>query len=154
MNLERALATLPLFAEFEPAELAALERAMTVGSYDAAHVFIREGDAGRSMDAAWILLEGVVEVRREADAQSLSKELAPGDIFGLVALVDRGERSASCIARGPVVAASLARAAFDHLLHSNAVLGCKFQLVVAKQLARDWERLNRMLREGLAKGTG
>jgi CRP-like cAMP-binding protein len=152
MNLEQALSAMPLFSEFEPGELAALERAMTVDRYENEHVFIREGDAGRSMDAAFILLEGEVEVRREADSKGLSKVLSPGDLFGLVALVDRGERTASCIARGPVRAASLARAAFDHLLHSNASLGCKFQLVVAKQLARDWDRLNRMLRESLEKG--
>ncbi|MGZ3422008.1 MAG: cyclic nucleotide-binding domain-containing protein [Polyangiales bacterium] len=152
MNLEQALAAMPLFSEFDAAELAALERAMTIGNFETGHVFIREGDAGRAMDAAYVLLEGRVKVTRAADSKGLEKELVPGELFGLVALVDRGERTASCTAEGPVVAASLARAAFDHLLHSNASLGAKFQLVVARQLARDWDRLNRMLRDALGKG--
>lgn len=69
----------------------------------------------------------------------------------MIALVDRGARTATCTAVGAVKAAALNRAAFDHLLHSNAELACKFQLVVARQLARDFDRLQRVLREALSK---
>jgi len=151
MDLAHALSSIPAFASFNAEEVEALSRAMDVAEFPDGHVFIREGDPSRVSDAAYVLLDGQVRVTRTADSKALAKELKPGEIFGLIALVDRGERSASCIANGPVRAASLGRAAFDHLIHSNASLAWKFQRVVARQLARDWERLRETLRAALAE---
>lgn len=149
MELAQALSEVDAFEDFTPEERDALARAMSVESYDDGHVFIREGDPSRVTDAAFVLLDGTVTVTRTADAKALAKQLAPGALFGVIALVDRGERTASCTAKGPVRAASLNRAAFDHLLHSNAELAWKFQLVVARQLARDWEQLRGILRDAI-----
>jgi CRP-like cAMP-binding protein len=117
-------------------------------------VFVREGEARRSVqDAAWVVLAGRIHVTRADDAsKAVDRELGPGDLFGLVALVDRGPRSATCTALTDVTTASLNRSAFEHLLRSNAELACKFQLVVARQLARDFDRLQRVFREAVAKG--
>lgn len=148
-ELAATFGTFPSMASFSPAELDALSRAMSVDEHESGHVFIREGDAPRISDGAYVLLSGEVRVTRTADAKALEKLLGPGELFGLIALVDRGERTASCIAKGPVKTAFLGRAAFDHLIRSNASLGWKFQLLVAKQLGRDWERLQGILRAAL-----
>lgn len=149
-DLASAFSRFPSMVSFTPEELEALSRAMSVEEHADGHVFIREGDVPRVSDGAWVLLSGEVRVTRTADAKALEKLLGPGELFGLIALVDRGERTASCIAKGPVKAAFLGRAAFDHLIRSNASLGWKFQLLVAKQLGRDWERLQGILRAALA----
>ncbi len=150
-DLVTALKTVPGFAELDGSELEALAHAMSIDDYHDGHVFMREGDTRRSIqDAAYVLLEGRVRVTRSGDPKkALTRELGAGEMFGLIALVDRGGRSATCTAIGEVKAASLNRAAFEHLLHSNAELACKFQLVVAAQLARDWDRLQRQLRDAL-----
>jgi len=152
MDLTATLRNVPAFSELDGHELEALARAMTIEDHPDGHVFIREGDARRSMqDAVFLLISGAVRVTRSGDAKkALVRDLAPGDLFGLIALVDRGPRSASCTAIGSVQAASLNRAAFEHLLHSNAELACKFQLIVARQLARDFDRLQRTLRDAIA----
>lgn len=153
MELAAALRKVEAFAEFDAQEITALARAMTTESHKDGHVFIREGDARRSVsDAVFVLLSGVVRVTRTGDPRkALRRELAPGELFGLIALVDRGARTATCEAVGPVETASLNRAAFDHLLHSNAELACKFQTVIARQLARDFDRLQRVLRDAIVR---
>jgi CRP-like cAMP-binding protein len=151
-NLSESLRNVEAFSELDGEEIAALARAMTLESHGDGHVFIKEGDARRSMqDAVWLLLSGVIRVTRSGDpTKALSRDLAPGELFGLISLVDRGARTATCAAVGPVETAALNRAAFEHLLHSNAELACKFQLIVARQLARDFDRLQRTLRAALA----
>ena len=153
MDLAVSLRKVSAFAELDGGEIDALARAMTIESHSDGHVFIREGDARRSVsDAVFVLLSGVVRVTRSGDPRkAIQRDLAPGELFGLIALVDRGARTATCAAVGSVQTASLNRAAFDHLLHSNAELSCKFQLVVARQLARDFDRLQRVLRDAIVR---
>lgn len=152
MDLEHELRKVAAFSELDAGEIAAFAKAMTVEEHPDGHVFIREGDGRRSMmDAVWLLLSGVVRVTRSVDpSKAVSRDLPPGELFGLIALVDHGPRTATCTAVGPVQAAALNRAAFDHLLHSNDELACKFQMVVVRQLAHDFERIQRGLRERLA----
>lgn len=152
MELVHELRKVTAFSELDDDEIGAFASAMTVEEHGDGHVFIREGDGRRSMmDAVWLLLSGVVRVTRKGDPRkAVSRDLSPGELFGLIALVDHGPRTATCTAVGRVQAAALNRAAFDHLLHSNAELACKFQIVVARQLAHDFQRLQRDLRERLA----
>ncbi|MFN7145623.1 MAG: serine/threonine-protein kinase, partial [Myxococcota bacterium] len=64
---------------------------------------VREGDAA---DAAYILVEGTVEVRQNGGPIA---ELGPGEIFGEAALLTGGTRTASVIALTDVVARVLTR---------------------------------------------
>jgi len=63
----------------------------------AGSVIVREGDAG---DAAYIVAEGECEVhKRVAGGTAVVKVLGPGDVFGEMAILTAGPRTASVIAK-------------------------------------------------------
>jgi CRP-like cAMP-binding protein len=75
--------------------------------------------------------------------------MGPGEIFGLIGLIDHVRRTATCTAAGPVVVASLPSSAFTFLYTMHASLGYCFQRLVAVQLARDARKLNSVVLQAL-----
>lgn len=137
------LITSELLADFTPDEIAALEPMLEVANHPMGHVFAEEGRAGH---AAFLILDGeVVVTQRHEDRIDRLGTLGPGQLFGIVALIDGGKRSATCTALGPVRAATLRRTAFEVLRQSGVDAARKFQRAVARQLARDVRRLNGVL---------
>ncbi|HQY61676.1 MAG: cyclic nucleotide-binding domain-containing protein [Myxococcales bacterium] len=64
--------------------------------FRAGDVIVREGDAG---DAAYIVAEGLCDVRkRVAGGTAVVKTLGPGDVFGEMAILTAGPRTASVVA--------------------------------------------------------
>ncbi len=64
--------------------------------FPAGEVIVQEGDAG---DAAYIVAEGRCEVRkRVAGGTTVVKTLGPGDVFGEMAILTAGPRTASVVA--------------------------------------------------------
>ena len=90
-----------------------------------------EGEAG---DAAYFIASGAVQVLR---SDQVLAQLQPGEVFGMVALIDGGTRSASCVSSGPTRLFRLARADFEQLFSSGNRFA--FQLVegMARQLVRN-----------------
>ena len=157
MELTKVLAGNPDFAHLSPGDLEVLEGAFKVEVFPCAadgsgHEFTVEGTRPQ---AAWLILEGDVAVTRASDPlhDEISR-LHPGDMFGLVALVTEGKRSANCRAVGPVRVARIERSAFDWLLRDHAPLGLALQRAVARQLAADFRRINKRVRELLEKQRG
>lgn len=65
-------------------------------TFSAGDVIVTEGEAG---DAAYIVAEGTCEVRkRVAGGTTVVKELGPGDVFGEMAILTAGPRTASVVA--------------------------------------------------------
>lgn len=147
MNFSEFLRTVPEFAAFSERELDTLERAMTVREYPNGYEFIKEGTAA---DALYLIIDGEVAVthRRSGEerGQLEIKRLQPGEMFGLIALIDHGKREATCRAVGKVEAASLPRPAFELLYDANAPLALHFQRMVAHQLMRDFRALIQLIR--------
>jgi CRP/FNR family cyclic AMP-dependent transcriptional regulator len=126
-------------------ETETLARALTTATYPDGHVFVREGKKG---DACYLILDGDVSVTRTAtEGRGIEhvRTMGPGELFGLIALVDHGKRAATCTAVGEVTAASLPLNAFDMLFRSNAPIAHHFQYVIARQLARDLRAYNHAL---------
>ncbi len=145
MNFSEFLQTVPMFADFTQAELGVLEQAMVVRQYPDGHVFIREGESG---DAMYLIVDGQVNATRKRHPErgfDVLEKMGPGDMFGLVSLIDYGRRSSACTAVGPVSAASLPRSAFLLLYKAHAPIGYHFQYLIARQLARDARVLNQVL---------
>ena len=69
-------------------------------TYAAGEHIIREGEQG---DAAYILVEGRCEVRKDAGASSgpALKTIEPGEVFGEMAILTEGARTASVVATEP-----------------------------------------------------
>jgi len=145
MDIIPLLQSNPLFNSFPRSELAVLAEAMTVEQHPDGHVFIREGKRG---DAMYLILEGKVAVTRfnESDkAEDLLHVMKEGEVFGLIALIDHGKRTATCKAQGTVTTASLPVSAFELLYQSQAPISHHFQQLIAHQLAHDLRVLNEAL---------
>lgn len=154
IDLGEFLHSLPSFAEFRPQELAILERAMTVDRYPDGHEFITER---RPNDKLFLIVEGKVIAtsrRTKLRGRDVLDYLGPGDLFGLAALIDRGQALATCRADGQVTAASLPASAFDLLFGANARIAYCFQRLVAQQLVhRVWASV-KVLDNLFAEGGG
>ena len=145
MSVSEFLLANPLFDSFSRPEIDILEKAMSTSRYPDGHVFVKEGQKG---DACYLVLEGEVTVTRESKVErgvEQVRTLGPGEMFGLIALIDHGKRAATCKAVGEVTAASLPPAAFDLLFQSDAPIAHHFQYVIARQLARDLRAYNHAL---------
>ena len=93
----QSLARVPLFKRLEPHELEHLAEEVDQVNYQAGETIFHEHDRG---DALYILEEGAVRIWiMDEDVHEVTlAELKPGDFFGELAVLDRGERSSSATA--------------------------------------------------------
>jgi CRP/FNR family transcriptional regulator, cyclic AMP receptor protein len=147
MTVATFISGLPHFDALERHDVDALVAALDVRDCADGAVFVREGTRG---DAIFLLLEGAVQVSRERGRshQELNR-LGPGDLFGLIALVDDEPRSASCRALGPAKVGSWPKSVVTLLINQRAPIAHAFQLALATQLARDFRQLDRRVRTQL-----
>src|SRR2546429_6999453 len=90
----QSLARVPLFKRLEPHELEHLAEEIDQVNYKAGETIFNEHDRG---DALYILEEGAVRIWvYDEDVKEVTlAQLKPGDFFGELAVLDRGERSRS-----------------------------------------------------------
>src|SRR5882762_2846886 len=93
----QSLARVPLFKRLEAHELEHLAEEIDQVNYKAGETIFNEHDRG---DALYILEEGSVRIWvYDDDVKEVTlTELKPGDFFGELAVLDRGERSSSATA--------------------------------------------------------
>src|SRR5438876_10203632 len=93
----QSLARVPLFKRLEPHELEKLAEEIDQVDYKAGEVIFNERDHG---DALYVVQEGSVRiwVTDEGLNEVTLAELQPGQFFGELAVLDRGERSSSATA--------------------------------------------------------
>src|SRR5256884_3697404 len=93
----QSLARVPLFKRLEPHELEHLAEEIDQVNYKAGETIFNEHDRG---DALYILEEGAVRIWvYDEDVKEVTlAQLKPGDFFGELAVLDRGERSSSATA--------------------------------------------------------
>lgn len=135
------------FRHLRPADLEALAESMEERVLEPGTAFIREGDHDEDV---FFIMEGDVEITREsheAGGVEVRKLAGRGDILGLLSLITREPRSATCSARGRVRLAVMPLYASSLVLHGNAPIACAFQHALALQLVRDARGLNKMLAE-------
>jgi len=92
-----SLSRVPLFKRLEPHELEKLAEEIDQVNYPAGETIFNEHDRG---DALYILEEGAVRIWvYDEDVKDVTlAQLKPGDFFGELAVLDRGERSSSATA--------------------------------------------------------
>ncbi len=104
-------------------------------------------------DGAYFLVEGEVSVGRNGKTLA---NLPAGTMFGVVACIDAGTRSASCIATGPAVLLKMSDRDFDQLFAAGHRFAFQMVDLVARQLVQHVRDANHMLplpgrKSGIAK---
>lgn len=150
MLLKRYLHELPGFEHLSEADVEHIAAAMQVDDYPDGHVFVYQDKLAKEL---FLVLDGKVSVCRygRTGKYYCLKTLQAGDFFGLLSLAEGAPSEASCIASGPVRVAHLPFSAFMLLYQPTSEIGCRFQFVIASQLARDLHERHRALRQLLAR---
>lgn len=118
MKAEQAaslLARTPLFASLDQSELRKLGTCARRRSYQKGEHIFHQGDTGNAM---FVLVEGSVKVvvTSPDGAEMILATLAPPDVFGELALIDGGPRTASIQTLEPTTVLTLTRATLVGLM--------------------------------------
>lgn len=135
MLLKNFLKCQPIFRSLCDRDLDALARAIEVREHPDKHTIIQEGLSGKEL---YLLIEGQVSVVKYNLKNGQLERInlvQPGELFGLLSLIDHLTTSASCISYGPVKIGVLQRNAYNLLAQASAPIAHGFQIATAKQLA-------------------
>jgi ATP-binding cassette subfamily B protein len=136
------LRAIPLFADLDPAHLAAIADRFVAERRAAGEVIFHEGDPG---DSLYVLARGVVEVvRRAAPSEEVPEQLLAllddGDFFGEIALLSQKPRTATVRTRSPSLLLKLDRDQFTHLVTTDPTLAHRFEAAAEARLNADAAR--------------
>jgi CRP/FNR family transcriptional regulator, cyclic AMP receptor protein len=141
MNLSLALRSAPLFSLLDERERSRIGDLMTIRRFEAGTTILRQGS---SAVALYLLLDGEVEVSREPEEGGRAvplATLAPGDIFGEMAVLDDDTRSSSVTAMKPARCALLSRWELLQELRRHPDLAIELIRVLARRIRVMDERL-------------
>ena len=140
---------LKLFASFTEHEIDALMGVLRERPMNPDEPLFRQGQPGR---ACYIIRDGKIRVTiGQDDAEQELAVLGAGDLFGQVALIDGGRRSANCIAYGTTVLLALDRNEFDLVFRSGSSFAFKFMDVITRILVGQLRGANKRLADVAAK---
>ena len=116
------LSNTPLFGSLDEPDLHPVAAEMREVSFDTSQVIFARGDAGREI---FLVVSGRVRLSvLTAEGRELSFAHAePGHIFGEIAMLDGGTRSADATAVNKVIALSLSKAAYKRLVETRPIVG-------------------------------
>src|SRR5438477_12185437 len=134
MTLE-AIRSVPLFASLDDETASALRALLEVEQKTAGSALFQTGDAG---DAMYLIEEGRVRIHiREADGAGVTlAELARGDFFGEMAILDGKPRSASATVVEDARLAVLPRDDFLGFVRRNPDVALKMLAAITNRLRR------------------
>src|SRR3984893_7795498 len=139
MTLE-ALRSVPLFASLDDDAAARLRSLLAVCNMPGGTLIFRRGDKG---DAMYLIERGKVRisVKDEAKQEITLAELARGDFFGEMTIIDGKRRSADAVVMEDARFAVLSREHFLEFIHSNHVVALEMLSAVFARLRRTDELL-------------
>lgn len=122
------LAAVPLFSTLAKRDLTQVAKAATQVDVPAGHTLVEQGTSGQEF---FVILDGEAEVRRNGRRVAT---LGTGDHFGELALLDRGERSASVTAKTDMKVLVLRQQDFHGVVESLPGMGYKLLNAMALRL--------------------
>lgn len=149
-----ALDPLPFFARLSAEHRHALGQVLVDRRYAAGEVIFREGTAG--LGCAFII-EGTVHAELDAGAGRRERlaTMGVGEIFGEIALLDGGRRTASCITgEAGARVALLSRDDFTLLFEAGNPFAFAMVRLIARQLARRMQHAARVWSAHARSGGG
>jgi len=112
--------------------------------YEDQEVICRQGEAGHSM---FIVQSGRAAVTHEdGGTESIVGDLAPGDVFGEMAIFDRQPRSATVRARGSARVLTLDKRAFLKRVHEDPTLAFRILERMSQRIRALNEEISRLKR--------
>ncbi|MDQ3805893.1 MAG: DUF1003 domain-containing protein [Acidobacteriota bacterium] len=147
MTLE-ALRTVPLFASLDDEAAEALRELLEVQTFAAGRVLFREGDRG---DALYLIEDGAVRIHvRDADGDDVTlAELARGDFFGEMALLDGKPRSAQATVQREARLAVLMREDFLSFVRRDPAVALNMLAAITVRLRRTDDMLRQRVSRNL-----
>lgn len=136
------LARVPLFSELSPPELERIARVAVPRSYPKGVRVFHEGDSG---EACYIVREGDLRVTREhSDGRAIAlATLSRGDIFGELAMLDGGIRSASVEALSDCELLALPASDVRRVIADHGDIAAKLIVALTRRVREGNERLAR-----------
>ena len=136
------LARVPLLADLEEGELERIAQEAIPRSFPKGARVFHEGDES---DACYVIRDGEVRVTREhSDGRAIAlATLGPGELFGELAMLDGGTRSASVETLSDVELLALSAADMKGLFERNAEITTKLVVALTKRLRETNERISR-----------
>ena len=122
-DIQKALATISLFDSLQPDEMATVEEIAELVRWDAGQDVYGLGDPGGVMFA---VAEGAVELFGIVSGiEKLFMTVREGGVFGLLTMMDGGERPGNARALESTTALAVERQAFDQMLADHPAVGVK-----------------------------
>jgi CRP-like cAMP-binding protein len=127
------LGRLPLFADLAPAELDAVVAVTRSKLCAAREVVVRQGEPA---DTAFAVVYGRLKVATASGGahESVVAVLRAGDLFGELAILDGGTRSATVTALEPTLLLAIDRRKLHALLRKEPTVSYKLLFVLARRL--------------------
>jgi CRP-like cAMP-binding protein/anti-anti-sigma regulatory factor len=131
---------------FDPDEIAALKARLTRVAHPKGGVIFRQGDSGTDL---FIVTRGTASayIHQATGRDVRLVTFAPGTVFGELAILDAGPRSASIIADDDFVAYALSQAQFAVLSRETPAIAIKLLANLGRELSGRLRRADRMINE-------
>ena len=136
------LARVPLLSDLESGELERIAQVAIPRSFPKGARVFHEGDES---DACYVIREGDVRVTREhSDGRAIAlATLGPGELFGELAMLDGGVRSASVETLTDAELLAVSANDMRGLLERNASITAKLVVALTRRLRETNERISR-----------
>ena len=118
-KLVEQLKTVPLFSGCSTRELASLGRFLREVDFPAGRQIVQQGRTGTGLH---VIIEGETKV---VVGDRTRRRLGPGEFFGEISLLDRGPRTATVVAEGPVRTLALSAWNFRAALKEHPTMAVK-----------------------------
>ncbi|MCS0810388.1 cyclic nucleotide-binding domain-containing protein [Massilia agilis] len=123
-----------LFGSLKPLELKIVDGLMHERRYLPGEIVFDEGDEGQAL---YLVMNGRVAIHRGSGGERQHvADLGPGNFFGELALLNDAPRNAQARATEDSELAVFFRADFLSLMETDAVIGYKISLALARQMAQ------------------
>ena len=143
---ELAAADIGLFAGYPQGDIKAIAAQMKRKTYASGTVVFREGEPS---DEVLIVLKGTASAYLDrANAASIRlATFSPGTVFGELALLDHGPRSASVVADTDLVCYALSRADYAELAEKSPAAAILFMAAIGRELSGRLRTANRTIHQ-------
>lgn len=143
---ELPLEKVGILYNFDPSEIAQLEPRLTRVAHPKGGIIFHQGDSGTDL---FIVTKGTASayLHQPAGRDIRLVTFAPGTVFGELAILDAGPRSASIIADDDFVSFALSRAQFAALSAEAPAIAIKLLANLGRELSSRLRRADRMIDE-------